>query len=208
MKQETTERKKEEQDRTEYEILPATEADRDQVLALYQEQKGKEYCPWSDEYPGNETIDFDLSRDALYVMKEKEKKEEQDKGKEKDKEEEKDKRKILAAVSLDEDEDVNRLDCWDPAIAPGGELARLAVRRDMQNRGLARILLDFGMREWFRRGKKSIHFLVNRHNVKAIRSYAAFGFHVVGECEMFDQEFLCYEISKEEYEEKCKIQFM
>ena len=47
----------------------AKEEDRDEILALYREQVGQEFCPWSEEYPSNDTIDFDLSRDALFVMK-------------------------------------------------------------------------------------------------------------------------------------------
>ncbi|MBR4768803.1 MAG: GNAT family N-acetyltransferase, partial [Lachnospiraceae bacterium] len=58
---------------------------------------------------------------------------------------------------------------------------------------IARKMLAFGMEELKRRGFKSVHFLVNRHNTKAIRSYAVFSFPVVGECELFEQEFLCYE---------------
>ena len=37
-------------------------------------------------------------------------------------------------------------------LSPEGELARLAVRPDVQNRGLARIMLQFGMDELKRRG--------------------------------------------------------
>ena len=40
------------------------------------------------------------------------------------------------------------------------------------------------------RGFKSVHILVNRDNIKAIRSYAHFGFRTVGECEMYGQHFL------------------
>jgi ribosomal protein S18 acetylase RimI-like enzyme len=54
-------------------------------------------------------------------------------------------------------------------------------------------MMQFGMDELKRRGYRGIHMLVNRHNVKAIRCYAVFGFNVVGECHMFDQDFLCYE---------------
>ncbi|MBQ3789902.1 MAG: hypothetical protein II800_03095 [Lachnospiraceae bacterium] len=54
-------------------------------------------------------------------------------------------------------------------------------------------MLRYGIEELRRRGCKGIHFLVNRHNVKAIRCYAVFGFRVVGECHMYDQDFLCYE---------------
>ena len=74
-----------------------------------------------------------------------------------------------------------------------GELARLAVLPSEQNKGYARIMMQFGMDELKRRGFKGIHFLVNKHNVKAIRSYEKFGFDVVGECYMFEQDFLCYE---------------
>ena len=47
----------------------ATEKDRDGVLALYRAQIGREFCPWDEEYPGNDTIDYDLSRNALIVMR-------------------------------------------------------------------------------------------------------------------------------------------
>ena len=52
-----------------YEIVLATEEDRDEILSLYRAQIGREYCPWDEEYPSNEAIDWDLSRDALFVMK-------------------------------------------------------------------------------------------------------------------------------------------
>ena len=82
-------------------IVTATENDREQIMALYLEQIGKEFCPWDEDYPSNETIDFDLSRDALFVMKEDQ--------------------KIIAAISIDEDEDIDALDCWDRTLFPGGK---------------------------------------------------------------------------------------
>ena len=91
----------------EYKIIMATEADREELLALYKSQLGREFCPWDEEYPSNESIDYDLSRDAVFVMK-------MD-------------GRIVAAVSLEEDEAVDRLDCWDPDMQPVGELARVAV---------------------------------------------------------------------------------
>ena len=60
---------------------------------MYKIQLGREYCPWNDEYPNEETIDFDLSRDALYVLKTD--------------------GKIVGAISIDEDEEVNKLPCWN-----------------------------------------------------------------------------------------------
>lgn len=154
-------------------IFPATESDREQIMKLYKEQLGREFCPWDEDYPSNETIDYDLSRDALFVMKEN--------------------GRIIAAISHEEDEDVDSLDCWNKDLFPGGELARVAVTPSMQGKGIARILVQHGMNVLKERGYKSIHFLVNKYNQKAIRAYAHFDFNIVGECHMFDQDFLCYE---------------
>ncbi|MCR4624688.1 MAG: GNAT family N-acetyltransferase [Lachnospiraceae bacterium] len=156
-----------------YEIVLAKEENRAEIMALYKAQIGREFCPWTDGYPSDETIDWDFSRDALYVLK-------MD-------------GRVKAAVSLEKDEDVDNLECWDQTKAPEGELARIAVDPEEQSKGLGRIMLRFGMDELKRRGYKGIHMLVNKHNKKAIRCYSVFGFDVVGECHMYDQDFLCYE---------------
>ena len=158
---------------SDYEIVLAKEEDRAEVLKLYKSQIGREFCPWTDEYPSNETIDFDLNRGALYIMRN-------------DKE-------IIAAISVEEDEDVDNLECWNKNLFPGGELARLAVLPTWQNKGIAKIMLLYGMKALKERGFKSIHFLVNKKNTKALKSYSAFDFHLAGECFMYDQDFLCYE---------------
>ncbi len=154
-------------------IVLASESDREQIMKLYKEQLGREFCAWTDHYPSEETIDYDLSRDALLVMKEND--------------------EVIAAISIDKDEDVERLEYWDKNLAPGGELSRLAVTHSMQGKGVARLMMQHGMKALKDRGYKSIHFLVNKYNVPALRSYAKFGFNVVGECHMFEQDFLCYE---------------
>lgn len=156
-----------------YEIVLATEEDREEILSLYKAQIGREYCPWDEHYPSNESIDYDFSRDALFVLK-------MD-------------GKVKAAISVEEDEAVDALGCWDAGLNPEGELARLAVLPEEQSRGLGRIMLQFGMDELKRRGYKGIHILVNKYNAKAIKCYAVFGFRVAGECQMYDQDFLCYE---------------
>ncbi len=156
-----------------YEIVHAAEEDREEVLQLYKAQLGRAFCLWDEEYPGNGTIDFDLERDSLFIMKID--------------------GRIAACISVEDDEDVDNLPCWDKALAPGGELARLAVLPELQNRGIARIMLQYGMEELKKRGFRSVHFLVGRENVKAVRSYSHFGFHKAGECFMYGHEYLCYE---------------
>ena len=105
----------------EHSIVPASEEDRQQILDLYEEQKGKEFCPWAEDYPSNETIDFDLAREALFVMK--------------------DGGKVIAAISIDDDEAVNNLECWNRALYPGGELSRVAVTPSMQNKVIDTMLV-------------------------------------------------------------------
>ncbi len=155
-------------------IIMATEQDRTEILELYRMQVGREFCPWTMDYPSNDTITFDLKRDALFIIRDEE-------------------GRLIGAISLEDDPDVDALPYWSPSLRPGGELARLAVHPDSQNLGLAKKLLQFGMDKLKERGCRSVHFLVNRLNEKAIRSYAAFHFNVVGECFMFEQPFYCYE---------------
>ena len=155
-------------------IVMATKEDTEAVLRLYREQVGREFCFWTDEYPGRDTIEYDLSRDGLFVMKD-------------------GNGEIIAAISIELDEDVDRLDCWTPSLRPGGEYARLAVAPELQNRGLAREMVTYVLDVLKQRGFRSVHILVNRDNIKAIRSYAHIGFRTAGECEMYGQHFLCYE---------------
>ena len=157
----------------EYEIVMAVEGDRNEILSLYKAQLGHENCPWDEEYPSNESIDWDISRDALFVLKMN--------------------GSIKAAVSIEEDEIVDQLSCWDGSLVPKGELARLAVHPEEQNKGLGRIMMKYGMDELKVRGFKGIRILVNKYNTKAIKCYAVFDFKVVGECHMYEQNFLCYE---------------
>ena len=155
-------------------IEMASAADRDEVMALYRLQKGREFCPWTEEYPAVENFEDDVAHDALFVLR-------TPAG------------RIVGAISIERDPDVDALPCWTPALQPAGEIARLAVHPDFQGRGLARRLVAFIMEELARRGCKSIHLIVNCRNVKALRSYAAFRFDTVGECDMYNQHFLCYE---------------
>ena len=55
--------------RAQYRIGQAEVADKGKILALFQMQLGREYCAWDDHYPGMKEIEFDLARDALFVMK-------------------------------------------------------------------------------------------------------------------------------------------
>ncbi len=152
----------------------ASEKDKSKILALYRSLAGTEFCAWTEDYPGEIDIEGDLSRDGLFCLKD-------------------EKGEIAGVISIDQDENVERLTCWSKELQPSAELSRIGVRVENQNQGIARKLLQHAMEELRRRGKRSVHLLVCKTNKKAIRSYEKLNFEVVGECQMFGEDWWCYE---------------
>ena len=155
-------------------IITATREDKEEILALY---KTMLYGPadWNEYYPNEDTIEFDLSRNALYVMKNEED-------------------QIIAAISIDEDKEVEMLSCWSRELVPSAEVARLCVRKDMQNQGIAKEMMQYVFEILKEEGKKGVHILVKTGHEAALSSYGAIGFRVVGKCILFDKDFVCMEI--------------
>ena len=153
-------------------ITLAAREDKEEILALY---KTMLHGPadWNEHYPSEDTIDFDMSRNSLYVMK-------NELG------------EIIAAISIDEDEEVDKLPCWN--IMPSGELSRLCVRKDMQNHGIAKEMMRYTFNVLKKEGRKGVHILVRTGHTKALSTYAKLGFKTVGECHLFDEDFICMEI--------------
>lgn len=155
-------------------IRCAEPSDYDRILQLYKTQVGRKFCAWDDSYPGPEEIEKDLESGNLFILKDKN-------------------GRVIASVSQEKDPDVDALSCWDAALQPAAEFARVAVAPDVQGRKIGRIMVSRMIHELRRQGYKSVHFLVNKHNLPAIRCYDAFNCSIVGEVEMYAQPFLCYE---------------
>lgn len=154
-------------------ITLAETKDTDEILKLYQTHLYGA-ADWNENYPSLETVDFDLSRDALFVMKN-------------------DKNEIIATISIDEDEEVKKLKCWSKELEPAAELSRLCVRKDMQNRGIAKQMMEYAFNELKKQGKRSVHILVKSgHNV-ALKAYSKFEYNEVGYCDLFGKHFICME---------------
>lgn len=151
----------------------AQESDKNEILALYRSMIGGK-ADWNEYYPSMKTIEYDLSRDALFVMK-------NDAG------------EIIACISIDEDEEVSELECWSDDLQPSGEISRLCVRKDMQNKGIARLMMKHTFEILKQQGKKSVHILVRPEHKIALKSYSHLDFVKVGECEMFGKSFYCFE---------------
>lgn len=155
-------------------IICAKREDKEEILALY---KTMLFGPadWNEYYPNEDTIEFDLSRNALYVMKNSNE-------------------QIIAAISIDKDEAVDKLACWSRELMPSAEVSRLCVRKDMQNQGIARQMMQYVFEILKKEGKKGVHILVKTGHKAALASYGAIGFQIVGECNLFDKDFICMEI--------------
>lgn len=155
-------------------ICIAKREDAEEILALYRTFLYGA-ADWNEYYPNEDTIRFDISRNALFVMKNQEE-------------------QIIAAISIDDDEDVDNLSCWDKGLAPSAEFSRLCVRSDMQGKGLAGKMIEYVFEKLRGEGKKSVHILVKTGHTRALSIYSSIGFKAVGECKLFGKDFICMEI--------------
>lgn len=103
-------------------ITLAEEFDKDELLKLYRSMIGGA-ADWNEYYPSMENIEFDIAHDSLFVMKNQ-------------------KREIIAAISIDHDEEVDKLDCWSKDFQPSAEVARVCVRKDLQGQGIAKMMME------------------------------------------------------------------
>lgn len=156
-----------------YIIVNAAPSDIDELLGLYRSFYGGP-ADWNREYPSLETVEFDLARNCLFVMKDK-------------------REEIVAAASVDDDPAAEALDIWSSELRPSVMVSKICVRRDMQNQGLARVILSYVIDELGKHGKKGVHLLIHEGNDAAMRSYARLGFKVIGERDLYGAHYICME---------------
>ena len=152
-------------------ITKAVRSDVDELAELYKSFYGGP-AGWSVDYPNRDTIDFDLKRDSLFVMKNVS-------------------GEIVAAATIDDDKDAEELDIW--TVSPARILSRICVRRNMQNRGLARRMLSYITGYMKDSGFKGARLLIHEGNDIAIRSYTRAGFHILGERLLDGINYICME---------------
>lgn len=157
-----------------YKLRNANIIDKHEIMSLYWEAIGSPGCTWSEEYPNEDTFNGDVSASNLFCLV-------NDSG------------EIIAAVSIDQDEVTDELGCWNKQAGKMGELARMVVRNDYQNRGIAPRLIEAVIEVMRQRGYATVHYLVSRHHTKALAAYAKLDFRKAGECELLSNEWFCYE---------------
>lgn len=152
----------------------ASEEDAAEIMKLYRAAMTEEGCTWNESYPNEEIMQGDMERRALFCLKTKE-------------------GEVAGAISIDEDPAVEELECWSKDLQPSAELARLVVKKEYQNQGVARCLLTEAMKELKAQKYRGVHFLVSKTNERALRSYAKLAFDNVGESNLFGEHWWCYE---------------
>lgn len=151
----------------------------DIIRKLYRTLVGTEFCAWTKDYPGEKELQSDLSRNALFCIRDEASGE------------------IMGVVSIDDDPEVEAIPCWSENLQPSAEISRLGVAEKYQNMGIGRELLAGVMEEIRKRGFRSVHMLVAKDNVKALHSYRKLEFEKVGEYVLQGHDYWCYEKSLE-----------
>lgn len=152
----------------------ATIEDKDEILQLYKDAIGSEGCTWDEAYPGERELCNDISGTNIICMIN-------------------DTKEIVAALSVDEDPAVDELDVWNKELAPAAEFARMVVRGDYRGKKIPERMIEFFLAVLEVRGYKSAHYLVSPHHKRALAAYKGTGFNKVGECHVYDKDWLCYE---------------
>ncbi len=153
------------------EFLQAKETDIAVISGLYKTAIGTYGCTWDEHYPAMEHTRGDLLRGDLYCLKD-------------------ESGKIIGAISIDDDKEVEKLDCWSKN---GAELSRLVVDEAFQNKGIAGYMIKRVMEVLKQRGFGYVHFLVSKEHIKALRAYDKLEFDKVGESDLYGGSWWCYE---------------
>lgn len=155
----------------EYKLRKADINDADEILGLYHSQIGIEGCTWNEDYPSMLEIIEDINSNSLYCLT--------------------DESNIVATAFAGKCNELDDIE-WDNKMNDYCDLARICVRRDMHNKGIATMFLAQILKEVKTRGFDAIRLLVGKGNMSAIALYKKAGFIYLCDTRMYDIDFYCY----------------
>lgn len=123
--------------------------DKEEVAALYQSLIGMSGCSWTSDYPTMEDVVGDIEKESLYVICHD--------------------NKIIAAAAAAEDDELADLQCWSADIKKPCGLARIGVRKECQNQGIAKELIRYIEKAVKEKGFDGVHLSVSKCNELAKR---------------------------------------
>lgn len=157
-------------------IRRATTEDIHEIYALCKAQVGREGCVWSDEYPCMDNFTFDQANNNLFAFFVE--------GDE----------QIAGCLSIESPNDLEDMDEVELHGDIAVEISRVAIRTDLQGKGLATKMVNEFIDLMRQEGIKAIQLLVAKSNPAAIRTYANSGFIIKGECFMFGHDYYIAEL--------------
>lgn len=152
-------------------FITARPDDASQVLSLYQSAKSSQFCSWNDSYPTITEISHDLETKNLYVMT--------------------DGSKVIGAISVVPENELDGFDCW--TWKNGREIARVVIDKAYQGHGLSFEMVQSIASILGNNGCQAIHLSVVKTNVPAYKTYIKAGFAVVGEAQMYGNDYYLME---------------
>ncbi len=153
-------------------LRKARKDEAEEILRLYRSAASAEGCTWDDNYPSAETVEADLTSGGLYVL---------EAG-----------GTLAGCVSVCSERELDGLDCWQ-VREEHCEIARVAIHRTFQGRGLSVKMLLLLFRELSASGVRSVHILAAEQNLTAQRTYKSLGFSFYGKYRMFGHCFTAAE---------------
>ena len=156
---------------TKQDIWLAEKEDAAQVLSLYKAAQMGEFCLWDDSYPTITEIQQDLETKNLYVIT--------------------DDSKIVGAISVVPENELDGFDCW--THKDGKEIARVVVDQAYQGQGIALKMVQSIETILRRQRCKAIHLSVAKSNIPAYKTYLKAGFTVVGQAQMYGNDYYLME---------------
>lgn len=157
----------------EYNIQMATENNIEEILDIYHSLIGKDGCTWDFDYPNVTDVKNDINKNSLYIVLHNQ--------------------EIIAVAAAGEDDELKELDCYSKDIKVPCDLARIGVKAEYQNKGIAKYLIKYIEQDVIKRGFDGIHFLVSKTNPHAKAVYDKLNYLCCGECLMYEKEWFCYE---------------
>ena len=159
-----------------YKIRLTELEEKDELLALYNSMIGLPGCTWSEDYPNAEIILWDIENKQSHCLLG-----------------ENGEIIAVASVCVYDDGGLNDVDCYT-SVEKWAEFVRVAVNREYQNKGFAKILLNEIIKILKEKGFDSVRLLVSDGNITAKALYEKLGFKWCGEAYLHEHDWLCYEL--------------
>lgn len=157
-----------------FSIEKANDGDSAEVFSLLRSLVGTPGCSWDEYYPSMELVRADIAAGAMFIIRIG--------------------GAIAACASVESDDEISTLDCFDKRIKNPVLLCRVASASAFQRRGLAHALVRHIIAYAPSLGADGVILLAAKNNIPALNLYKNLGFEICGECVMYDTDWYCMQL--------------